>query len=318
MFIVSLVYLYSNYSITYSTYAQEKQPRDAVVKIPQGTANPEVDITNLSPRQWYDPSEISIGVDDTVKWINNNTEPHTATSSLGGGMASLLSNSQGKPNGLFDTGLFAPDTYVSIKLNESGTFNYFCTIHPWMEGVIHARDTSRNIPSYAVGEFGNKMNNFPLYNFTDNGSFEIGFSWTPLSIVTGKPINFIMDFFEFPENSRLHLWPFNFVILQNNTEIYRTTGITQVGPGTQTYYFNSPGKTIIKIENANNESSFVQFGTILYENPYRTSSNELQNVSNRSFSILSPLTLVYVVYAIIIALPLALVALIILYKKKKI
>ncbi|HSA74646.1 MAG TPA: plastocyanin/azurin family copper-binding protein, partial [Candidatus Nitrosocosmicus sp.] len=283
-----------------------------------GAANPEVDITNLSPRQWYDPREVSISINDTVKWINDDTEPHTVTSGLGGGMASLLTNSQGKPNGVFDTGLFAPDTSESIKFNISGTFNYFCTIHPWMEGVVHVRNTSTNIPSYAVDEFGNKIDDFPLYNFTDNENVEIGLSWTPLFIITGKPINFIMDFFEFPENSRLHLWPFNFVILQNNTEIFRTTGITQVGSAAQTYYFNSPGKTIIKIEDANNESSFVQFGTIVYENPYGTSLNEVQNVSNRSFSLLSPLTLVYVVYAIIIGLPLGLVTLIILYKKKKI
>jgi hypothetical protein len=187
-----------------------------------------------------------------------------------------------------------------------------------MEGIIHVRDTSTNIPSYAVDEFGNKIDDFPIYNFTDDENVEIGLSWTPLSIMTGKPINFIMDFFEFPENSRLHLWPFNFVILQNNTEIYRTTGISQVGSAAQTYYFNSPGKTIIKIEDASNKSSFVQFGTIVYENPYGTSLNEVQNVSNRSLSLLSPLTLVYVVYAIIIALPLGLVTLIILYKKKKI
>ena len=47
-------------------------------------------------------------------------------------------------------------------------------------------------------------------------------------------------------------------------------------------------------------------------------SKEIQNVSNSSSGFLSPLTLVYVVYAIIIILPLFLVAIIILYRKKKI
>ena len=27
------------------------------------------------------------------------------------------------------------DSY-SLKFNESGTYNYFCTIHPWMEGIV--------------------------------------------------------------------------------------------------------------------------------------------------------------------------------------
>jgi plastocyanin len=309
--------LYNSYNTSFFLYAQDQESMNLTVKIPKGAANPEVDITNLSPRQWYDPRGISINVNDTVRWINNDTEPHTVTSGVGGGISSLLTNSQGDPTGLFDTGLFAAGTSATIIFNESGTFNYFCTIHPWMEGVVHVKNSSTNIPPHAVDEFGNKIDDFPLYNFTDNKRVEIGLSWSPASIITNEPINFIMDFFEFPENSRLHLWPYNFVILQNGTEIYRTNGITQIGSSSQTYHFNSAGETIIKIENADNKSSFVQFGTTVYKNPYNA-SKEVQNVSNSSFSLLSPLNLVYFVYAIIIVLPLFLVAIIILYRKKKI
>ena len=125
-----------------------------------------------------------------------------------------------------------------------------------------------------------------------------------------------MDFFEYPQNTRMHLWPYNFVVLQNNTEIYRTSDIAQVGSSSQTFAFNSTGSTIIKVESADNKSSFVQFGTFVYENPYNTTS-EFQNVSN-SFKLLSPLTLVYMVYAIIIILPISVAVIIILYKIKKI
>ncbi len=304
-------------SVLFFSYGQEQQSKDMIITIPKGSANPEVDITNLSPRQWYVPRDISINVNDTIKWINNDTEPHTVTSGLGGGLNSLLTNSQGKPNGLFDSGLFSSDTSTSIKFNESGTYNYFCTVHPWMEGVVHVRNVSTNIPPYGVDEFGNKIDDFPLYNFTDNKRVEIGMSWSPASIITNEPIHFIMDFFKFPENTKLHLWPYNFVILQNNTELFRTTGITQVGSSAQTFAFNSTGSTIIKVESADNKSSFVQFGTTVFKNPYND-SKEIQNVSNSSSGFLSPLTLVYVVYAIIIILPLFLVAIIILYRKKKI
>ena len=124
-----------------------------------------------------------------------------------------------------------------------------------------------------------------------------------------------MDFFEYPQNTRMHLWPYNFVILQNNTEIFRTSDLAQVGSSSQTFAFNSTGPTIIKVESADNKSSFVQFGTFVYENPYNTTS-EFQNVSN-SFTLLSPLTLVYIVYAIIIVLPISVAVIIILYKMKK-
>ena len=314
---VSMGYLYTIDNISFFSYGQEQQSRDLTITIPKGSANPEVDITNLSPRQWYDPREISINVNESVKWINNDTEPHTVTSGLGGGLNSLLTNSQGKPNGLFDSGLFSSDTSTSIRFNESGTYNYFCTIHPWMEGVVHVRNVSTDIPSYAVDEFGNRIEDFPLHNFTDDNKVEIGLSWTPDSIVTNEPISFIMDFFEYPENSRLHLWSYNFVIIQNGTEIYRTDEITQIGSSVQTYTFSSPGKTAIKIESGENKSSFVQFGTVVYQNPYGNAEN-IQNVSDSSFRLISPLTLVYAVYAIIIVLPLSLIAIIILYKKKKI
>ena len=298
------------------SHAQALQSNETIVMIPKGSANPEVDITNLTPKQWYDPREISIGVNDTIIWTNNDTELHTVTSGTGGGLNSLLSNSKGKPDGLFDSGLFGPDSITLIKFNQSGTYHYFCTIHPWMEGVVHVQGNNTNIPSYAVDEFQKKINDFPLYNFTDDGKIEIGLSWTPSSITTNVPINFIMDFFEYPQNTRMHLWPYNFVVLQNNTEIYRTSDIAQVGSSSQTFAFNSTGSTIIKIESADNKSSFVQFGTFVYENPYNITS-EFQNVSN-SFKLLSPLTLVYIVYAIIIILPISVAVIMILYKKKKI
>jgi plastocyanin len=316
LILFSFLYVYSQSELSSFLHAQAQRSNQTIVMIPKGSANPEVDITNLTPKQWYDPREILVGVNDTIIWTNNDTEPHTVTSGTGGGLNSFLSNSKGKPDGLFDTGLFSPGSITSIKFNQSGTYHYFCTIHPWMEGIVRVQGNNTNVPSYAVDEFQKKINDFPLYNFTDDGKIEIGLSWTPSSITTNVPINFIMDFFEYPQNTRMHLWPYNFVVLQNNTEIYRTSDIAQVGSSSQTFAFNSTGSTIIKIESADNKSSFVQFGTFVYENPYNTTS-EFQNVSN-SFKLLSPLTLVYIVYAIIIILPISVAVIIILYKIKKI
>ena len=285
LILFSFLYVYSQSELSSFLHAQAQRSNQTIVMIPKGSANPEVDITNLTPKQWYDPREISIGVNDTIIWTNNDTEPHTVTSGTGGGLNSFLSNSKGKPDGLFDSGLFGPDSITSIKFNQSGTYYYFCTIHPWMEGIVRVQGNNTNVPSYAVDEFQKKINDFPLYNFTDDGKIEIGLSWTPSSITTNVPINFIMDFFEYPQNTRMHLWPYNFVVLQNNTEIYRTSDIAQVGSSSQTFAFNSTGPTIIKVESADNKSSFVQFGTFVYENPYNTTS-EFQNVSN-SFKLLS-------------------------------
>ena len=87
---VSIGFLFNTSNVPFFSYGQEQQSRDMIITIPKGSANPEVDVTDLSPRQWYDPREISINVNDTIKWTNNDTEPHTVTSGIGGGLNSLL------------------------------------------------------------------------------------------------------------------------------------------------------------------------------------------------------------------------------------
>jgi plastocyanin len=311
----------SNSNILIS-FAQDS--KNHIVTIPKGSANPEVDITKFTAKQWYNPSPITINVNDTVKWINNDTEPHTVTSGLGGGMASAATNSKGKPNGLFDSGLFKPDSSYSLKFNKSGTFNYFCTIHPWMEGIVNVNDASVNtkIPTYAVNQNGNKIGKFPLYNLTSDKKIEIGLSWSPISIKTNEPISFIIDAFKMPENTVLHLWSYNFILIQNGKEIYRTNGHTEMGSSTEKYTFSNPGNLSIKIESNQDPRSVIEYNTIVYKNPdslaSSTSNNHMQNMpkSSSSSGLINSLTLVYSVYAIIIGLPIALVIIVILIKKR--
>ena len=291
-----------------------------IVTIPKGSANPEVDITKFTAKKWYTPSPITINVNDTIKWINNDTEPHTVTSGIGGGIGSAASiNIKGKPNGLFDSGAFKPGDSYSLKFNESGTFNYFCTIHPWMEGIVNVKAAPSNIPSNAVDQNGKAISKFPIYNLTNDKKTEIGIAWNPQVIKTNEPISFILDFFKMPENTLLHLWPFNFVLIQDGKEIFRTNGITQVGASTERYTFNNPGNLTIKVENGQDPNSFVQFGTIVYKNPNSssTSSNSNNNLQGSSSSgFINPLTLIFSIYAVVIGIPIAVAVFVILIKKR--
>jgi plastocyanin len=323
LILFGICYYILNDNILLISFAQSNGEK--IITIPKGSANPEVDITKFTSKQWYNPSPITINVNDTIKWINNDTESHTVTSGLGGGMASAATNSKGKPNGLFDSGLFKPDSSYSLKFNKSGTFNYFCTIHPWMEGIVNVNDASVNtkIPTYAVNQYGNKIGKFPLYNLTSDKKIEIGISWNPMSIKTNEPISFIIDAFKMPENTVLHLWSYNFILIQNGKEIYRTNGHTEMGSSAEKYTFNSPGNLSIKIESSQDPRSVMEYNTIVYKNPNSssssaTSNNNMQNMpkSSSSSGLINSLTLVYSVYAIIIGLPIALVIIVILIKKR--
>lgn len=320
MTILFILFFYiSNESNLAVIFAQTNEEK--IVTIPKGSANPEVDITKFTLKQWYKPAVITINVNDTVKWINDDTEPHTVTSGLGGGLASAATNSKGKPNGFFDSGLFKPSDSWSFKFNKSGTFNYFCTIHPWMEGIVNVKGENTNIPPYAVDKNGNRIDKIPSYVLSNDKKFETGLSWSPSSIKTNEPINFIIDFFEMPKNTKLHLWPYNFILIQNGKEIYRTNGITQIGASVEKYAFSTPGNLTIKIESTQDPSSFSQYGTIVYDNPNPTSPNISGNIQNTpakssSFGFINTLTLVYSVYAIIIGIPIFLFVFVILIKKR--
>ena len=106
------------------------------VTIPRGAANPEVDITKLGPRQWYVPNQITVSENDSITWINDDTEGHTVTSGIGAGIESLLTNKKGAENGLFNSGLFTPRENWTDRFEQSGSYTYFCTIYPWMEGLV--------------------------------------------------------------------------------------------------------------------------------------------------------------------------------------
>jgi hypothetical protein len=184
------------------------------------------------------------------------------------------------------------------------------------------KNTNATIPSYAVDQYGKKNGKFPLYSFTNDKKFETGISWVPPSIKTNEPITFIMDFFSYPQNEPLHLWPYNFVLIQNGKEIYRTSGITQLGSSTEKYIFNSPGSVIIKLESSQDTRSFSQYGTVVYKNPNSTSFSNINNVQNKSspliLGLISYYFLNYAMYIFIIVIVILLVILVAYIRKSRV
>ncbi len=90
------------------------------------------------------------------------------------------------------------------------------------------------------------------------------------------------------------------------------------------HVFPNSGPTIIRIENIGGiKSAFVQFGTTVYDNPAISSEaaskvaaqrNAANNPSNNLFRV-SPVTLVYIAYGVIIGIPAAVAVTYFLYRK---
>jgi len=69
----------------------------------------------------FEPAATTVAVGTVVTWTNQDTAPHTATSVTAG---------------KFDTGTIEQNQSKSVTLNEAGTFEYFCQIHPQMRGTL--------------------------------------------------------------------------------------------------------------------------------------------------------------------------------------
>ena len=324
--VITCIFGYNDVNLN-NAYAQQEEEdgrKKFTIIIPKGSANPEVDITNLRPRQWYLPRQITVHTNDTVTWTNNDTEAHTVTSGIGPGIESLMNNKRGAPNGIFDSGSFKPGQTWTHTFANPGIYRYFCTIHPWMEGIVTVQGVqSQNIPNYPVDASGKRISQLPMYQFTPDGKIEVGLSWDPGVLLTGKEISFFVTFFD-RANNKLNLLPFDFVLMQNGKQIVRLPSIAQVGMNVPHYVFSNSGPTTIRIENIGGaKSSFAEFGTTVYDNPAISSAaankiasqrNTANNPSNNLFRV-SPLTLVYIVYGVIIGIPAAVGVTYFLYRK---
>ncbi len=67
----------------------------------------------------FEPASASAGVGQTVTWSNTGQAPHTVTF-------------RDNP----DCGQAAAGAQVSVKFNAAATYEYFCRIHPTMEGSV--------------------------------------------------------------------------------------------------------------------------------------------------------------------------------------
>ena len=73
------------------------------------------------------PYEVTVAAGSTITWSNDDVAAHTVTSG---------SQTSGE-TGVFDSGLFMSESIFEYTFNEVGIYDYYCKVHPWMEGIVH-------------------------------------------------------------------------------------------------------------------------------------------------------------------------------------
>lgn len=106
------------------------------ISIPSGSSTPGCESSNSC----FQPSSISISTGDAVVWTNDDTAAHTVTSGT----------ATDGPDGVFDSGLLPAGNTFSVTFDKSGTYQYFCQVHPWMLGSLLVQEAAPAAPAKKV------------------------------------------------------------------------------------------------------------------------------------------------------------------------
>ena len=71
----------------------------------------------------FTPATVSVHPGDTVEWKNDDTVDHTVTAT-------------GSGNPAFDSGTLKNGQIFRYVAKTKGTYDYICTIHPYMKGQV--------------------------------------------------------------------------------------------------------------------------------------------------------------------------------------
>ena len=118
--LVTIALSFSNYSIE-----ENVEETDLVIKadviMPTKVSRPGCEVND----NCYVPSLIVIEKGKQVTWVNEDSAFHSVTSGF-----------YTAPTELFDSGYLDPFESYTITFDETGTYDYFCILHPWMKGQV--------------------------------------------------------------------------------------------------------------------------------------------------------------------------------------
>ena len=125
------------------------------IKMPSGSADVNAPFHWSSEKDGDTSGHIEIIINDIIQWKNADTVAHTVTSGT----------PQNGPSGIFDSGEIKPGGIFVQQFTEIGKFPYYCTIHPWREGIVNVVSGNSILPKVG-SDIGDGSKTFDLeYKF---------------------------------------------------------------------------------------------------------------------------------------------------------
>jgi plastocyanin len=107
------------------------------ITMPQG-AGSSASAACVSAKNCFSPNTLNVASGTTVTWKNMDTVSHYVTS------GNPSDNTTGT---IFDSGnLIKPGGAYQFTFANAGTYNYFCTVHPWMIGQVIVGSSNQPVP----------------------------------------------------------------------------------------------------------------------------------------------------------------------------
>lgn len=98
---------------------QDNTTETAAIQIPQDSGTKTASKT-------FSPQAALVKAGETITWTNSDSVPHTIDSRDGSISSGYVTKGQG----------------FQHTFNEAGTYEYYCTLHPWMTGSIKVEAAS--------------------------------------------------------------------------------------------------------------------------------------------------------------------------------
>ena len=175
----------------------------------------------------------------------------------------LTPSYSGKINGI---DLFKSNIIIDDYSDDSDRIVHFVLLQDHLQYLKQEQKKLNDMPDYMIFslEVSDKIE-FPMNAQTRDEKFQVDLSWAPIEIEPNKNTKFIFTIRDGKTGEPLRQSSYDFVILQNNIEIYRTSGNAQVGGDTEDYTFleSQTGPTVIRLENIRGTGSSTEFGLVV-------------------------------------------------------
>ena len=194
----------------------------------------------------YYPDDVAIPAGTTIAWFNDDPgQPHTVTS-----------GTPEDPSNIFNSGVIPYTSFFQHTFDQAGTFDYYCTIHPWRTGTVTVSDAveqghnfelrSGTGPTLDLTQHNSTVLEFRPITFTSQETTPITYNVSLLAPDTQEEI-FSESFFALNNDLQVELI--------NNATMNRTTvyGPDVTDPITGTYHvmgnlFETSGEYTIRVE----------------------------------------------------------------------